>query len=101
MASFYDGNKWLVTKVDDVIQILIDNGKDYLETEYDKSKKKYDVATEDKHKILTEKAITQFDRYLLKKNHKDLKKRYDSEVKLMMYNNKEIVMKNKKQIDTK
>jgi hypothetical protein len=103
VAIVYDGKGWGAIDVTDVVQTLIDNGKCYLETEYNESKEKYDTTenNKDKNKILSEKAITQFSRYLDKKDDKELKKRYDKETKLMMYNNRNVVMKNKKGINNK
>jgi len=103
MAILYDGRKWTVTNVDNVVQTLIDNGKYYLESEYNESKEKYDDTLDinDKTKILSDKAITQFNRYLLNKDDELLQKRYDNDVKLIMYNNKDVVIKNKKRIEAK
>ena len=103
MAVVYDGRKWSLTNVDNIVQTLIDNGKYYLETEYNESKEKYDnsVNQTDKNKILSDKAITQFGRYLAIKDDEDLQKRYDNDVKLIMYNNKEVVIKNKKRANKK
>jgi len=103
VAIVYDGTGWGAIDVADVVQTLIDNGKCYLETEYNESKEKYDTTenNKDKNKILSEKAITQFSRYLDKKDDKELKKRYDKETKLMMYNNRNVVMKNKKCLNNK
>jgi hypothetical protein len=103
MAILYDGRKWTVTNVDNVVQTLIDNGKYYLESEYNESKEKYDDTLDinDKTKILSDKAITQFNRYLLNKDDELLQKRYDNDVKLIMYNNKDVVIKNKKRIGSK
>ena len=102
-AVFYDGRKWSLTNVDNIVQTLIDNGKYYLESEYNESKEKYDTVVNqtDKNKILSDKAITQFGRYLAIKDDEDLQKRYDNDMKLIMYNNKDIVIKNKKRLDNK
>jgi hypothetical protein len=98
VAICYDGNKWNVNKIDDVVQTLIDNGKDYLENQYNENKEKYDNTDNitDKNKILTDKAITQFNRYLAKKDDRKLLKRYDTDIKLIMYNNKDIITHKKK-----
>jgi hypothetical protein len=103
VANVYDGNGWHAIDVTTAVDTLIENGKDYLESEYIESKEKYDVAANnnDKRKILSERAITQFNRYLVKKDDKDLEKRYNKETKLMMYNNRDIIMKNKKCIENK
>jgi hypothetical protein len=98
VANYYNGNKWSVMNVDDIVQTLIDDGKYYLESEYDENKKIYDITpdVDDKNKILSDKAITQFKKYLANKDDKLLEKRYDKDVKLMMYNNRELVINNKK-----
>jgi hypothetical protein len=103
IAIVYDGKGWVAMDVAKVVQTLIDNGKCYLETEYNESKKRYDTTENntDKNKILSEKAITQFSEYLDKKDNKELKKRYNKETKLMMYNNRNVAIKHKKCINNK
>lgn len=98
MAIYYDGTKWSLTNTDNIVQTLIDNSKCYLEAEYNESKAKYNNAKtrNDKYKILSDKAINQFNRYLDKKDDEELQKRYDNDTKLLMYNNKDLIMKNKK-----
>jgi hypothetical protein len=89
-ALIYGGDKWCLANADDTIQALTEKESAFLEEKFDELKD-----------TLTPNTITQFNRYLDKKNTdaEVLAKRYKDELKMICYNNRELVIKTKKAIE--
>lgn len=84
----YDGDKWILMKLCDLVDALCDKKHVYLENKYDEYK-------QDKGE-----SIVQFDRYLKeqKKDSKALAKRYKEDVPLILYNNRDVAIQTKNNI---
>jgi len=88
-ANVYDGEKWCLVDINTTIQDITEKEGEFLENKYES------LASESK---LTDKSDTQFKRYLKIKDDTELLKRYKNDIKLMFYNNRDIVMESKKLI---
>jgi len=84
-AIIYNGSNWSLVDAIDVIKVLVENKGEFLENKY-----------EELAPILSETTSTQFKRYLQKKNTEDLAKRYKKDIKLILYNGRDIVAMTRK-----
>lgn len=87
-AIIYNNGLWCLVNANDAIKAITDKESKYLENKYDKLKK-----------TMTPNAIKQFDRYLKAKDTDALDKRYNKDLKLMFYNNKNIVITTRKTVE--
>jgi uncharacterized C2H2 Zn-finger protein len=85
----YDGDRWLLTRIDEIIDKLIEKNDEFLVDKYDELKDKLGPITKN-----------QFERYLkLKKNTEEDKinrEQYKDEMKNILYNNAGLVVETRK-----
>lgn len=85
-AITYDGIKWNLVDLQETIDTLRTTSNDYLEdkfTEFDGT--------------LSEQTNTKFGRYLQEKESKQVLKRYKETIKLLLYNNKEMIIQTRQE----
>lgn len=86
-ATIYDGSEWILKNMEDVLDVLKDNGRDFLENKFDEF---YDSLCEDTKR--------KFGRYISEADTDVVKARYRESLILLLYNKKGIVLKTKKKI---
>ena len=81
----YDGDKWVLMKICDLVEALCDAKHAYLENKYGEFKEQ------------GMKPDVKFDRYLKEhdKESKELTKRYKSDVPMILYNNRNVALQTK------
>lgn len=77
----FDGVKWNLVETIDVVNTLTDSSQSYLENRF-----------EDLCDSLGDQAQKKFRNFLSKKDSEELAKRYKETIKLLLYNNREMVM---------
>lgn len=80
-AITYDGIKWNLVDLQDIIDTLRENSHGFLEDKY-----------ETYGDTLNEQTTTKFGRYLKEKESEAVLKRYKETIKLLLYNNKDVVI---------
>ena len=81
-AMIYDGHKWNVADKNTTVDDMYDDKCDILVSKYENLKDHLD-----------EKTMTKFTKFLNKYEDEDIKKNITKNIKLMLYNNREIVSK--------
>lgn len=88
-AIIYDGENWILKKIDDVIEELKDNKRTYLENKF-----------EDFYDSLCDNTKKKFERFLLEVDTDVVISRYKESLTLLLYNKKGIILDTRKKFDT-
>ena len=84
-AMTFNGNKWNLTNKEEIISQLFDDKNDYLED-------KFRILSEELDKITKKK----FNRYLDNNEKEEIINKIKNEIKLILYNNKNIPIETRK-----